>query len=195
MNIVNYASDTFFAVVVGVPHALVDCASHTGKTAIGVAATALSVLTLGLVEPINDWADMTVNAIPILPRIYHAMTQIVNPGDSDPSTIRMEDAFFTSKIATPIFDIAMEAASDEFFLNKHIISRGAFVLGTLVAIVTRTADLILGLIVAAISIIPCFGRVEEINIFARNQLAFFGVIHDVCAGLRGLVNPQQFLSE
>jgi hypothetical protein len=197
MNIVNYAIDTSYAVFVGAPLGLLESASDTGKTAIGVAATALSVLTLGLVKPINDWANMTVHAGIILPRIYHAMTQITNPDDCafriSLPTITPRGTFITSRIASPIFDMAFNAASDESFLNKHIFSRGAYALGALIAIVTRTADLILGLLAAAISIIPCFGRIEEINTFARNQLTFLAVINDVCTGLRGFVNPQQFL--
>ena len=64
------------------PICLGGVASHLWHTAVGVAATALSVLTLGKNEKINELADQTSRSGYILGDIYQGVLNLVN-GESD----------------------------------------------------------------------------------------------------------------
>lgn len=193
MEILDYVGKTVANVVIGLPTATFYCGVSALKTVGGVAGTALSLLTFGKVESINNLANYTDHARKILPQAYLGLASVVNPSHQQQQP---RIGVITAYIATPIFTAAGRVSCDEnSFLMKHIVSRGAYALGALVSVVTRTADLVLGLIAATLSIIPCMGRVKGINNIAVNQLSSLAVIHDVCCGLRGFVNPQQFRAQ
>ncbi len=162
------------------------------KTIAGVAASALSILTLGLNSKINKYAnEWTVVSAQILVTPYGKMLKIINPNAQCASKgILM--GVITEKLANPIFQKAWDEAQNEsFFFRKHVVSRGAYALGALVATITRTADFVLGLLALPVSFIT-LGTFEKINTFTYKQLSFPAFIGDVCVGMRGLVNPQQF---
>lgn len=171
-------------------------------TVVGVASSVLSVGTFGQIQTVNNFADLTRHAYSIVPNVYKSVLEVVNPYS------RCEEGkrgILTESIATPIFKKAKAWAEIDFvdqafypintFLKKQVLSRGAYVLGALVATITRTADLALGLVAAVFSVIPFLGRARSLNNFAMRNLTFLGVIHDVCKGIRGFVNPQQFVRE
>ena len=178
--------------LVAAPFTAICCTAFiSGKTAIGVAATALSILTLGKLTCINKYADITSASALILKPI-DLLTQIVNPYAKQ-SEVKQSNGMISKLFIERIYFKAREESYSNSFWTKHFVSRGAYALGALGAIITRTADLAIGLIATVISVIPFLGRNEKINQFATNQLGAFALINDICISLRGIVNPQQFL--
>lgn len=168
-------------------------------TAVGVVASAVSIVTLGAYPKVNNIADFASASWKILPNLYMGTVEIIHPGFIFDENHRC--GIITSKIAKPIFDKAVKSADPinnysfdigNIWFRTHVISRAAFFLGTILATITRTADLALGLVAATLSLVPCFGRTGHIYNFARRQLTSLGIINDICAGLRGIVNPKQF---
>jgi hypothetical protein len=161
------------------------------KPALGVAATALSMLTFGQIQCINNCANLTSRAHMIL-RPLSLIKLIVNPYAKKLLELN-EKGIITNIFNECIYNKAREAAaSEDSFWTKHFVSRGAYALAGLVSIISRTADLAIGLIATVISVIPCLGRSERVNAFAFRQLGALALIDDICISLRGIVNPQQF---
>jgi hypothetical protein len=77
------------------------------------------------------------------------------------------------------------------WFERNVTARVLYAVATCVSPITRTADVALGVLAGAFSIIPCLGRCEKINCFAIKQLNL-NIVHDLCKGIRGVINPQQF---
>ncbi len=186
-----YDSSRGYAII-NLPLTPIACIIDIGISATGVAASALSILTGGLNSKINEYANKyTFNCSLILTISYRNVLNILNPNAKFASDV-IAMGIITEKLARPILQKAGTAAKNESsFLQKHVVSRGAFALSALVAIITRTADLALGLLALPLSFIT-LGTVEKINTFTYKQLLFPALIDEVCVGMRGFVNPQQF---
>lgn len=76
------------------------------------------------------------------------------------------------------------------FMKAEVGSRFSYALVTVVAIICRVVDLIIGTIAAAASIL-CLGQKDNINRLALASLTIFGVLEDLSVGVRGVVNPRQ----
>lgn len=189
MNVLKYISDTTYNAVIGLPCGVVDTAFCVGESAVGVAASALSILTVGASQHCNRLANLTIKTSYILPHLYIPVLKVVNPH----AYVDCNSAgALTSNIAGPIFSVGQRAACQSDFFLRHVVSRISYALGAAVSVASRIADLALGVIVGAIALFPLFGRIDSVNNFAVEQLMVFGAVHDFCAGLRGFVNPQQF---
>ncbi|MBS0635725.1 MAG: hypothetical protein JSR37_09705 [Verrucomicrobia bacterium] len=194
MQAVNYVSRTLLNAVVGVPSSVVYAAKQAGTAAVGVVGSVVSVVTAGTFKGLNTIADYTQDAPHVLPTIYKAIARVVNPN----FTVTQEQGragLLTDRIARPIIEKAKAQAESEAVTSRHVVSRALFVAGTVASVATRVADLAIGVVAAAVSIVPCFARVQAVNTLAVRQLSSLGgIVHDVCVGFRGIVNPQQFVS-
>lgn len=192
MNVLKYISDTTFNTVIGLPCAVVDTALCVGKSAVGIAGTALSILTLGASRQVNKVASETHQTAYILPHLYIPVLNVVNPrayADCDSFGV------VTANTAMPVFQVANRATRQSNFFIRHVVSRVGYALGAAVSVISRVADLALGLVAGTFALIPLLGRVDCVNNFAVQHLMAFGVVHDVCVGFRGIVNPEQFLPQ
>ncbi len=186
----HYALETILNATIGAGICLFTSTLTTALAITGVAGTALSIVTLGKVSVINQLANCTADAGDIGRICYSYVGRVINP-DFILSQNRMGEA--TSKIAAPIFNLAISEASQDGFLRSALISRSLFAVGAAISIATRTADFVLGIFAAIISIVPCCARVKPLNAFALRQLGGLNIINDICAAARGLINPQQFV--
>lgn len=154
-------------------------------TIVGVAFTPLAILTMRRVWMIDQYASRTENADELLPKGYSALIKVLNPNYQEKGD---HMGVISEKIATPIFDKAVEMAKKNDFFSTHVVSRTLFLSGILAAVTTRTMDLFLCIFWTALSF-ALLGQVDRINDFAFRQLAFLGVINDICSGSRHFVNP------
>ncbi len=162
-----------------------------------VFTAALSVCTFGCLREVNSLADQRMKpkySKNILPNVYlHVITSINPYGNfSEVSSSEQDKLFISSMFGSPFFRIAKDAAQGDTLFNKHFVSRGYYALAGLVSLVTKTADLALGLLAAVFSIIPGFSSLESVNKFAFNQLGALSLVDDLCRAVRGVINPQQF---
>lgn len=74
------------------------------------------------------------------------------------------------------------------FFERHILARAGFLVCTVAFLVTRIADLVLGMIAVVFSILT-LGCFASINNAAFRGLQFFGVIGDLVHGIAGVINP------
>ncbi len=189
MGISGCILDTSYNASVGMAEAVYDSAVCSAKTIAGVVGSLASVLTLGLSSKINEVADYTRHSALIVPHIYIAIGKVVNTDfyfdGNTPS--------FTNDIATPILREALLTSKDDDFFVNTVVSRSLFACGAIVGTITSIADFAFGVIAAVFSIIPCLGRVKAINVYAANQLMALNGISIFCFGLRGVVNPQQYV--
>ncbi len=169
--------------------------THTGfrlisDVLVGITATAMSVLTGGMVPKINEYADLSrFSSNLINETLYKPLMEVINP-----NFICYEFSRFgvvTEKIAHPIFKAALDFSESENIFMKHAVSRIAYLTFALVATATRTVDFTLGIFAALASIVT-LGAVPKINTFAMRHLAATGLINDLCVGIRGFVNPHQW---
>lgn len=191
MNALSFMVNTGVNASVNVTLGALSAAFATGIAAVGVAGSVFSIVTGGKFSSVNEVADFTVEAKSILPCLYMPLAVTLNPGFSIESKGSLGS--LTKTIAAPIFRQAQLAASQEGLFAREVVSRVSYGLGVLVAAVTRAADLVLGLVAATLSIFPLIARVKEVNEFAFCHLLSLGVVNDVCVGLRGVINPQQFV--
>ncbi len=191
-EVLGYAVDTVINATVGVLEGVLNSVWNAAKTVIGVGASALSIVTLGKFSKINDVANLTDKSMNILHPTYQAVGLVANPKFSF-GEVKSALGVVTARVAAPIFRKAERAAESESFAAREIGARVAYLAGAAVSIATRVADLALGVLAAAFSVVPCLGRAEKVNNFAMQYLLSSAVVHDVCVGLRGFVNPQQFV--
>lgn len=88
--------------------------------------------------------------------------------------------------------IGIGSTTKKNILTRHVVTRAAFLTGVLLAVTTRTVDLALGIFAACASILT-IGAIPKINTFAVQHLKATSIIHDICGGLRGIINPFQYI--
>ncbi len=155
----------------------------------GVAATALSIATLGKVSAINRWAGSVHSSANVLLPPYAALLKVVHPNVMLYGTGTM--GILTKRFAQPFFKQAAFISQEPEFIKRHILSRLCYGLGLVASTISRVADLALGLVAAALSLVPLLGRSQAVNVFAYRQLSATLVVADICFSLRAIVNPHQ----
>jgi hypothetical protein len=173
-----------------------DCLGDIGCTAAGVVATVAAIATSVIpgIKPevsseIYKWANMTPYSRLIGVSLFRATLSVINPNFKGQAA-RL--GWTSSLIAKPIFKEAANQAASKSFLNKHIVSRALCITGIAASAATRTADFALGLIGGSLSILT-LGTIKPFNKMALSNLTCFGLVNDICMGLRAVVNPQLVL--
>jgi hypothetical protein len=188
---ISYVKKTAENLFIGVPiGGVLGGSLYTVGTILGIAASAFSAFSLGNIKYFNRMANnLTKHEEKILANLYYTVIRVINPNFTSNSI--GESGMISEKISTPIFKAAKTASKSNNWLIKHVVSRAEYASATCVSLITRTTDIAIGVLAAAVSIIPCAGRNPKINCFAIKQLRLL-VVHDFCKGIRGTINPQQF---
>jgi hypothetical protein len=163
-----------------------------------IITTPLSCITAGQFKFINEMAsEHSLSSNLIFFHSYTGLISIINPKISIDSYLnKMNDdgrGIITSLVVTKLFEKAQDLNSEKklSFCKKHIFSRVLFALGGILSIITKIADVAIGLI-GALVVALTFAQVEKINMFAINNLITFpGVFHNVFTGMRGFIHPTQ----
>ncbi len=157
-----------------------------GRTCVGVAANVLATATFGKYYSLIEYSELTKDSIHVLTGNYSAIMEVVNP---DVSLDNLKMGFLSRYLAKPIFDKACKSASnDKSILEKHVIARGAFAIGGIVAVVTKTIDLAIGIFAASISLVT-LGVFKEVNQIALDHLSSLSLVSDLSASFTGIINP------
>lgn len=164
----------------------------------GVALTALSIFPfLGTNEKLNVTSTFLLSCeTKVISELYLNILKVVNPetecqrAHADAMLVVQEESGICGKaVSDPIFEYANQAAQCNDSLISQGVSRLSFLAGASLGTASRIADLGIGLSAGVVSIVPCLGKIEELNKFAIAQLNSF-VLQDLGIGLRGFVNPQ-----
>ncbi len=160
------------------------------RVLVGITATAMSVLTGGMVPKINKYADFSYKSAKLINKtLYKPLMKVINPNFTHDEFSSL--GVVTEKIAHPIYNAAKRSSESENIFVKHAVSRIAYLTGALAATATRTVDFALGIFAALASIVT-LGAIPKINSFAMRHLAATALINDLCGGIRGFVNPHQW---
>lgn len=194
MFVLGYAGKTAGNAIIGIKDNLMHSAAATGVVLAHVVGETLSMVTFEKIKFFNTVGDEARGfSKVILPLAYGYVAKIVNPNlkiDFESVFYKPAPTCISKLIADPIHQYARAAAASESFWTKHIISRLSFALAASAYVVTKTADLALGLAVAAFSLVPCFGRAEEVHEFALQQLRALNVIDMVVLCAHQFFNPK-----
>ncbi len=185
-------SETIAGVVFGIPIGIGIAIYAAALTSLGIFASLLSCITAGTKKEINEFAsEYTENAKFLVAYPYRMLWSIQMPKESKDE--RENTGYVTKNVAVPIFQKALHAAKESDFLQRHLLSRGLFLIAGLVSLVSRAVDFSFGVAVGAVSLFPCLLLSRRINTIAFVHLKSLGVIYDITAAIRGAINPQQFL--
>jgi hypothetical protein len=194
----KYVTNTINNLFIGVPIAVATSSINTLKTIVGITVSAASALSFGSFIKVNYHAStLTYKELKILTDVYYSVIKVINP-NFDPSKCLHNlpsdsIGIITRKIGFPIERAAYKTANSKNCLSKYGVSRVLYALNTIVSTITRIADLAIGLVAAALSIIPCVGRSEALNIFTIQHLTL-RIIQGICSGVRYTMNPQLKIS-
>lgn len=165
-------------------------------TSAKVAASALAILTLGKSATINQWTipRTTNDAQILLPIAFKAALAWVNPSASRTLKLQTKNhGALSNMLGKPIESFANKCLDDnsggvkQIFMN-HIAARGAFLAGAAAVISTKTVELGLGILSAAVAIVT-LGLMTRVNQFAIAYLGSLDGIHCACYALQTAVNP------
>lgn len=174
--------------------------ASASNTIVKIAASALSFLAPSGENQLNNWANKGFSSIYkarlILPSLFFMSIRLLNPRSEgledfeNFASKKSEIGSLTQTIAHPLFKRAIEEADDESSpnLRKHIISRGLFLAGIVMVTLTKVAEMGIGLFLFAIGLV-CLGQSSTINRLALKYLSSSDIVEEVCAGLRGMINP------
>ncbi len=177
---------------------------------VGFSATFLSVVTLGINTGINDKADRVIAIKKILPTVYLKLLHKINSAakcefstvletyyDWCPlasewvdkvSTGELDTGVLTWCLARPLYCSAFKLS-----LNGSMVrSRLVYLASVITVIFARTIDFAVGLVLA-IGVSSTRGVYPWLNGQAINHLNILDLIREVSLGIRGIVNPGQFL--
>lgn len=170
-----------------------------GVTTGGFIGTGLSVLSFGRSKKLNHIADVIdikgpdISSHRTISAIYAAVIDIFQPGSKKAihENLNENEMGKTRKFGQKIFDKADDYAHEGGFFRKYVFSRALYGVAGLAALVTRTVDLIFGLIAATASFL-LLGQSQRLNKFVARNLTFTGIFSDGFRSIRGMVNPQQY---
>ncbi len=167
----------------------IDICTAVVHTIFAAVYSTLSVATLGASSKLNraayNRADGQSKGIA---KIYSRALHVLNPNASYVKYTAYQS--ITERIANPILKNAVDSSKKTAFLDRHVVARGAFALGALVAVATSIADLALGSIGTLFSLIT-LGCSERLNTFTRKHLFVLAVVENVFIGARGFIRPSQ----
>jgi hypothetical protein len=167
-----------------------------GGCVLGVALSAIAVLQRENGSLGKNTITMTGIVACIPSSLFASFVRIINinaPFEAQRAALVVPSAqpgpsFCYHRTSHKLLTAAIDCYQLAHPLNKYVFSRALFALSGITAIITRTADLALGLVAATFAIIT-LGTVKKLNDFAYNNLTFLLSIQDVVVAVRGLINP------
>lgn len=165
-----------------------------------LAASAFSLFSLSGETQLNNWANKGFSTVYsaklLLPSLFFMSIRLFNPFSQGMEAVENDKCqhkmtgTLTLAVAYPLFKRAIEEADNEASpnLRKHVLSRIFFLTGTALVTLTKAMEIGLGLLLCTLGWIS-FGHLSWVNQAAIVHLSALDVIEDVCAGLRGCVNP------
>lgn len=208
-GVINYGGDVCVGIAM-LPSAIGESANAVMHTASGVLGTALSLVTIGWVDKFNHTAKHGMGfSAQILPRLYYGAIRVLNKDVSHGRLNDETEGHFRSKCDT-IFEAAHtysqgkslgervgkvlspETCTDccSYVLKAWVAARILYAVAAVAAIICRIADMIIGVLSAALSLL-FVGSKPGLNRAAYANLTVFGALEDLSRGIRGVINPQQ----
>jgi hypothetical protein len=161
----------------------------------GALSNVASLFTFGASETINDVANTSnISRYIFIPLILRILTIFGKKADDyrDSMEIRQTRGDFSCLIHTLILYQANDTAKkNKLFSLKNLTSRGAFVLGGVLLIPAKIADIALG-IFSLIGAFCYLGKNDEWNkVVIKNFNSFTSLPNDIFLAARGFLNPSQ----
>lgn len=173
---------------ISVPLSPVTSALCVVGTAIGLVASAASIITGGAFGAINRFADRLTASRGILAAPYQAVISVLNTKQEYSS---YKAGVVTSKTAGRMTQLAQRLIHSEKPVVRELGSRAIHALAAVTYTVSKVCDLAIGVFAGAASLL-LLGQADRVNDFANRHLMSTGVVYDVSRSLRGIVNPHQF---
>lgn len=162
----------------------------------GVGLSAIAALNLESNNRISKKSLEMVKLVSVFPSMLFAhLLRVINPnarfklqGKGPVFGMAPSPSFCSSRTSEKLQKKAIDCYAQNHPLKKYVASRALFALGGIASVVSRTADLAIGLIAASCAILT-LGTLKGLNDFAFDNLTFLNVVSDVVISIRGLINP------
>ncbi len=158
----------------------------SGKALWGGAWTPVAGITLGLWKTANKQAAETRHSAWVFSKPFAGVIKVINPKTI--ARANENDTSLFNNIPKKLLGFGLDCANSQSCLKRYVISRGAFFLGALTAVITGIFDMILAIPATALALIT-FGCSARINQTAIEQLIFPEALYFIGVGLRKWVNP------
>jgi hypothetical protein len=152
---------------------------------LGTAAGCLSLVTLGNFEFLNNKSYVCLSAFQkLFANMNHDLFQIVNSQAtySDDTTDGLITALVKRFLWQPTYN------PQDFFLKRVIVSRLSYALQLVACVISRVADMILGTILSALSLVT-LGSFPRLNSYTYRALQITGIVKDVFYYTTKFLNP------
>jgi len=209
MNIVNKfctGVDKRVEAVLNLPTAALETIKPITKMITGVVATPLKYFAFKYSERISERAADIHFGNGILKSVYLLAISPLNPDyvatvkdefdsqDEDSRKLNQITGICTKYIGDKFVDFQVSQLDKDSFLSNHVFTRAAFAVSPAIFAVTRAADLALGYIGVAVSVVT-LAQSERVNDFTLRQLDVFGYIADLSEAVIGTLNPKELCSQ
>jgi hypothetical protein len=179
-----------FQVVGTIPQALL---GSTLDIATGALPTITAILTAGRDQSSTNYAYAKLNDLSLVPSIlFNSVLRLLRPstdiGIGNLESNGAPDGRLTSYFKGTISEKCAEMILSDSFFKRHIVARAGYLLLAIVCVISRVADLAIGLI-AVIGALWTLGYSPSINREAFRGLRFLGVITDVVGCAIQILNP------
>ncbi len=161
----------------------------TSKSLVGIIFTPISLFGN------RRFADVTktlsFNSVNLLANPFLSNLKIVNCESELVDKPYLDSSFspIARRYARPIFDYAGQLNQNEnTFMKRQVTARVVYAAAGIVAVCTRIADLVLGLISGSAALIT-LGTISPLNSYAYASLKGTGIISDLTCAIIGIVRP------
>ncbi len=172
---------------------------HSVETASGIPFAVISLLSFGQFNEVVKYGTTITettglayqklrNSAHILSRPAAHFIRFINPKAQIIDEFGNQGLIF-STVPDPIRVKASDFSRSTNFLKKHVASRLTYGVAALVAVISRTADLALGLVALAFSVLS-LGLLPGLNDVACRGLQAPAIISDLFYFAHKIINPQ-----
>lgn len=167
MNIIHYQVDQRLALATDIPATLGGAINEIGDTISTIAATGLSIATLGSLPALNNRIAKATN-INMLSSFLKNSVKILNP-DASFEMSNKGGGFFQDLFLKRFGEDYLTHVNYENFFSEHILYRLKITAVTSLRVIALVADIAFGTLVAAISLLT-IGVFPTVNKIAVNSL-------------------------
>ena len=172
-----------------IPVALKECVMNIGYSLVGAGSSLVSTVTRERFETLNNWSTYTQRSINILNPLHEALIKVLSPRAIVAQPCSNENGVISEPLLS-IFTITclLQCGNSKNAAVRKIGTRLCFAVKAVATLVTKAADLTLGLAATALSL-ALLGQSDRINRFAQKQLHATDVIHSFCTCIKGIADP------
>src|ERR1700722_7066648 len=152
---------------------------------LGSIASVASILTGGLIQPVNEAAQsMTRAGGAGLANTYFGLIRLINPA----APIQVETGMISNFVSKKLLNLGGKLRESDNLFTRHVLSRIVYLGSALSSVPLRIIDFVIG-IFAALGSLVTVGKFKTLNDRACAGLHIALIVYDLYIGLVKTINP------